>query len=218
MIAEIVRNKDYYGVKIRNEDDPLIQQLKDVGYYSIRGFEPFWIRGAGKEAERGGGWQKTLAESPQKLLAPEIGIMPATSAYTMSAFEKFARKATEEQRPMGTRTKEQAEKGKMKQGIESALRRGDAEAETLIADAIVADKITDAEVDQLRKKALQDPIEKVSRSLNIENLARGVPKMNTKEKEIARPIFEKKIENLHNSGRINDEEYNRYLNVLETMQ
>jgi hypothetical protein len=82
-----------------------------------------------------------MNETTQKLLTPQLGIMPATSAYTMSAFEKYARKVAEERRPMGTRTKAKAEKGKMKRGFEQALRRGEPDAELDLDVARAAGKI-----------------------------------------------------------------------------
>jgi hypothetical protein len=212
IIADIKRNKDYYGVKIRNEDDPPIKQLADVSEYGFKAFEPFWIRGAGKEAERGGGWQKTLTESPQKLLAPQAGIMPAPQAYTMSAFEKYARKVSEERHPMGTRTKEEAEKGKMKQKMEQALRRGDPGAELDLEVSRAAGEITWQEARDIKRRSEEDPIEKVAKSMSLDDLARGIPKMNAKEKEIIQPIFKKKIHNA--TGKIDEDQKQKYLDLL----
>jgi N12 class adenine-specific DNA methylase len=215
MMGDIYRNRDYYGVKILNEDDPWIQQALQVGVYGYKQFEPFWIRGAGKEAERGGGLMKTLQEQPQKILAPQIGIMPATSAYTMSEFEKYARKVAEERHPLGTRTKAEADRSKMKQKLEQALRREEPGAEIDVDVARAAGEITRKEAEEIKRRAKEDAITKTAKGMTLDDLARGIPKATEKEKEILRPIFKKKIYNA--AGKISGEKKQEYLEALGGM-
>ncbi len=215
VVGDIIRNKDYYNVEIRNPDDPIHQRAVDVAIYGLKQFIPFWIRGAGKEAQRGGGVIKTLTEEPAKILAPEVGIMPATSAYTMSAFEKYAREVQTRRHPMGTITKQQAEKRMLIRDLELAVRRGDVDAQTEIREAKREGKITDEEAQDIPRKAKEDPIKRLATSLDIDDLARGVSRANEEEKRILKPIFETKYFN--KSEQLDRETKDRYLEVLNNM-
>jgi hypothetical protein len=215
VIGDIWRNRDFYGIKIRNEDDPVIQQAADTVGYGLKQFEPFWIRGAAREAERGGGLEKTLQEEPQKILAPQLGIMPATSAYTMSAFEKYARKVAEERHPLGARTKEQAEKSKLKQKLEMGLRRWDPEAMADLEMARAAGEITRTEAIEIKHRAKQDPIEKIAKSMTLEDLVKGIRLATEQEKEIIRPIFRKKL--INKSSELDRETRQQYKEILRDL-
>jgi hypothetical protein len=113
---------------------------------------------------------------------------------------------------MGTRTKEEAEKGKMKQKMEQALRRGDPGAELDLEVSRAAGEITWQEARDIKRRSEEDPIEKVAKSMSLDDLARGIPKMNAKEKEIIQPIFKKKIHNA--TGKIDEDQKQKYLDLL----
>lgn len=215
VIGDIYRNHDYYGVRIRNEDDPPVKQLADSVTYGLKQFEPFWIRGAGREAERGGGWSKTLREEPQKVLAPQIGIMPATSAYTKTPFEKFASKTLEERRPKGTRTKEEAEHGDMKRELEQKLRRGDADAKDELYAAVRSGEISRREAQAINQRSGEDYTTLTAKSMTLEDLAAAIPLASAKEKELIKPIFQKKIQN--KTGQIDGATRDRYIDIFRGM-
>lgn len=215
MMGDIWRNRDYYGVKVRNEDDPWIKQLLDVSVYGFKQFEPFWIRGAKKETQRGGGFVKTITEEPQKILAPQLGIMPATSAYTKTPFEKFAGKVLEERRPKGTRTKEEAEHGDMKRELEQKLRRGDPGAEDELRAAMTSGDITRVEAQNIRRRSKEDHTTKTAKSMTLEDLAAGIPLASAREKALIKPIFEKKIRN--KTGEIDGKIRDKYIDILRAM-
>jgi hypothetical protein len=215
VIGDIWRNRDFYGVKIRNEDDPVIQQAADTVGYGLKQFEPFWIRGAAREAERGGGLEMTLQEEPQKILAPQFGIMPATSAYTMSAFEKYAHKVAEERHPFGARTKEQAEKSKLKQKLEMGLRRWDPGAMADLELARATGEITRTEAIEIKRRAKEEPIEKIAKSMTLEDLVKGIRLATEKEKDIIRPIFRKKL--INKSPELDRETRQQYKEILRDL-
>ena len=215
VIGDIYRNHDYYGVKIRNEDDPAIKQLADSATYGLKQFEPFWIRGAKKEIQRGGGLEKTITEEPQKILAPQLGIMPATSAYTMTPFEKYARKMLEERRPRGTRTKEEAERGDRKRVIEQKLRRGDTDAKDELLAALRSGDITRREAQEINQRSGEDYTTKIAKSMTLEDLAAGIKLASDREKALIKPIFVKKIRN--KTGQIDGKTRDRYIDILRDM-
>ena len=128
MIWQMLSNKDYYGTEIRNEDDPLIQQAKDIAKYIAKDIEPFGLRNIQKERERGASWKKSLL--------PEIGITPAPKTINQTAAQQLIAEIQERQRPKGTRTKAEAEKYKLEAEISRGLRKGDQAAETKLVDAV----------------------------------------------------------------------------------
>ena len=215
LIGDIYRNRDYYGVKVRNEDDPIWQQVADSAVFTGKQYIPFWMRGASKETERGGGFMKTLEESPSKILAPQLGVMPATAAYTMSKFEKKARAIQRDERPLGTRTKEAGEKSDLKRSIEMKLRREDISAEDDINDAISEGTLTRGEAAAIRKKASTDPMEALGKSLTLDQLARTIPYATDEEKETLMPIFRRKYYSKTGKGTLSQKDQEKMERIME---
>lgn len=95
-LAEMVRNKDYYGVQVRDPEASYAEQSYQIGKHIVKAFIPFWARGAQKTIDREGGFDVMAQQNTgdkirdaAKIAAPIIGVMPATSAYTNSPLEKF---------------------------------------------------------------------------------------------------------------------------------
>jgi hypothetical protein len=210
IIGDLLRNKDYYGVTIANEDDSQILKAIDRGEYVLKSFVPFWMRGAQKEAERGGGLAETLRRSPQKLLAPQIGVMPASSDYTLSAAEKLLNKYSGEQIPQGGRTKEQAEATKARREILRALRGGASMDELPAELQDHLDKMTTKQVHAIQKDAELTPLQASFQHLQDPTLEKSMnvwKKASDAEREQLRDIYETRI-NLHMlQGNLDEEEY-----------
>jgi hypothetical protein len=124
LIGEIIRNTDYYGTVIANPDDPLINRQTERGKHVIKAFVPFWMRGAGKVIGREGGFKEAMTKSPEKVLAPLIGVMPATAAYTKTKAETMISEFTRSHLPQGARTKEQSEYSQLRGQALRLLRQG----------------------------------------------------------------------------------------------
>jgi hypothetical protein len=97
-----VKNKDYYGVEVRNPDSSLPAQAGQTAAYVAKGFEPFWTRGARREFARGA---DVLSA---RTVAPLFGVMPAPRSVTQTPAENLAHDLMMQQIPSGPRTKEQA--------------------------------------------------------------------------------------------------------------
>jgi endonuclease YncB( thermonuclease family) len=199
IIAGIYQNRDYYNVKIRQEDDPWIKQwLVDVPVYAAKQFVPFWIRGASKEAQRGGGLLETLKEEPQKLIAPEFGIMPATKAYTMTQFERYAQRKKEEHgRYARTRTSEEWARTQKMREFERAIRAREPGAKQELELAARAGEVTKQEARRIEEGAKEDFITKTAKGMEVDDIARGIEFMTDEEWAIVKPIFDKKIQRSH---------------------
>ena len=199
MIGETMRNSDYYGVKIRDKDEGAITQLGQLAKYGIKQFVPFWIRGVEKETERSGGLAKT---SPAKILAAQVGVMPASAAYTKTPAEKEMDEIyQEEEKRIGGRTKAQSEKSDIERDIVHAFRSGrQAEAEQKIREATTAGKFSHRDIVTLRKRMRTEPLVYSFGKLGAEEALRVWDKADEKERKILRPILMKKKNGLHNAA------------------
>ena len=89
LAQELYRGKDYYGVQFRDHESTLFSKALDTGVHGIQAYEPFWMRGMKKAGEEEGSILQTLQKNPAKILAPEVGVMPAPRAYTATATDKI---------------------------------------------------------------------------------------------------------------------------------
>jgi hypothetical protein len=213
LISDVMKNKDYYGVRIRNVEDPKYQQAGDIAKYGVKQFVPFWMRGAAKEAERGGGFAETLAKTPAKLIAPQVGIMPAANAYTATAFEKYSQGLHEHL----ARTKEQFEHSKIKNQLVMDLRRGDPQATQKIYDAMTSRTITRKDAADIHKKARTNPLVASAAFMSLEELSVGLKKYASPEERQAllRPFLVK----LRNKmTELSPEDRDRYITLLREIR
>ncbi len=213
LIGDVAKNKDYYGVKITKEEDPIYDKGLDVAKYGLKQFIPFWMRGAGKEAERSGGLLKALETKPQKILAPQLGIMPAPQAYTQSDLEKYMSKFHEQ----FTRTSEQFDKSKKENELVMALRRGDTDARQKIQDALKAKEISYRNMQDIMRKAHTNPLVGSANSLSLEALAEGLRSHATpEERKVLLPLLRKKF--ISRVRELTDEQRDKYRKLINDIQ
>lgn len=150
LISEMLRNEDYYGTKIRNEDDPIIQQLKDAAKHVGESALPFSIRGYQKETERDG--------SLMKRALPFIGITPAPSYINKSPAEKLMGEKTEATLPRGARTREQADISQLRSQLRAKARNGQ-DIKSEVDVAIKQGKLKPDDAHDILRDAKQSPLQ-----------------------------------------------------------
>src|SRR6185312_14865178 len=99
---EMLQNHDYYGTKIRNEDDPILKQLEDVGSFAGKQFLPFGVRGFQQMRQEGQGMARSFL--------PLIGLNPARREESQSEAEQRAHELLKERLPAAPRTAEQRDR------------------------------------------------------------------------------------------------------------
>jgi hypothetical protein len=205
LLADMYKNKDYYGVKVFNEDDNFILKQADKGKYAMKQFVPFWMRGAGKEAERGGGVVKTLQETPQKMVAPLFGVMPATSAYTRSDAEKLMTQFNIGKTGQEGRTREQADISETKRKTLTELRKG-TDWENLPEDLKTKlDKLSEKKVKEIDKEADLSAFQASFRHLTADEAVKVWKVMKPEERDQVEDMYGKKIK--AHAKNLTDEEY-----------
>ena len=119
IIGDMLRNEDYYGTEIRNQDDPFIQrrmsELKFVG----KQMAPFSIQGAMKSREVGTGVAGQVL--------PFVGILPAPKYITRTEIQNEIFDTYSKRKGHPTRSQEEFEKAHIRQEIGEAHRAGDVE-------------------------------------------------------------------------------------------
>lgn len=109
-MADMYQNKDYYGTKIRNEDDPLVQQALSAVKYGAKQFEPFSLQGS----QRSGG------------AASLLGFPPAPYFIRATQAEQTASELARSHAPVGGRTQAQADTAEANRDLVMRLRSDDA--------------------------------------------------------------------------------------------
>jgi len=116
-MADIIENKDYFGTKVRNEDDPISQQFFDVARHIGEAFTPFSVRNYFRMREAG----------EDKALSAAIaasGISPAPAYLTRTPAKKLMSQMIQDRIPSGARTKEQAKRSVERKEAIRNLRSG----------------------------------------------------------------------------------------------
>jgi hypothetical protein len=186
LLVEMLQNEDYYGVKIRNEDDPLMQQALDELQHVGKGFLPFGVRGYQQEAER---------NSPiSKRLLPFVGVTPAPTDVNRSKAERMIAKYLTEKLPKGSRTKEEYGKAKFKRETVRRMRSGE-EFSSGLVEAIKNGVVTADEVREMLREAKESPIEVRFKRLPLEQALKVYGVATPEEKKILQPVLVEKIKN-----------------------
>jgi hypothetical protein len=183
LFAEMINNHDFYGTKIRNEDDPLVQQLLDEAKHITSGFKPFGLRNIERQVK--------LGEPLSKAMQAEIGITPAPSTMNKTKAELLASELSQAAMPAGTRTKQQADRSQAEHDLTRLARAGKPFGEAARADlekGILTRKDIHAAIERSRLKPLQAQFSHMSLpdALKVWQVA------STDERRELRPLLAKK--------------------------
>jgi hypothetical protein len=171
-LLEMYANKDFYGTKIRNEDDPLVQQALDVAKFGATQFLPFGIRNLNRDTRK----------SIQAKVEPFIGITPAPYDINMTPTEKKAREIMGAKAPVGGKTKEKAEQAKLKSKLLEEFKTS--HDKRPIVQAEQAGKITDAERKSIYKEVKMVPLQRYMQNMSNEEIGSLAKTANEEEMKL----------------------------------
>jgi hypothetical protein len=183
LVSELANNRDYYGTQIRNPSDSVGKQAGEAGAYVAKAFIPFWLRGAEKVREQGGG--------AKELALPYVGIMPAPKHVTETPAERAARQFIQQRTPT-TRTQEDAAKAQERAQIKTALRRGDKQP---LADAVASGNVSRRNVSDIRKSAARPPLVNMVKPLSADEALTVWSKADDDERAIVKATIVVKLRN-----------------------
>lgn len=159
-IMEMLSNKDYYGTKIRNEDDPIVKQALDLAKHAGEGFVPFGAKEVKKLYEEGQG---------AKSLLPLVGITQARKDITNSKAELMASKLAGDSIPPGNRTSEDAERQQLVRELANNLKAKQPGAMDAIKTALKEGKIPESAIATIKDHLLHSSFERTVKHLNVED-------------------------------------------------
>jgi hypothetical protein len=221
LVADIVRGKDYYNVRFRDPKASWIEKRWAEMKYVAKSFIPFWIRGAGKVTETEGGVVQTLKEKPQKIVGPLFGVMPATSAYTMSPAEKVAVAYIGDQTPVGGYSAKQGEKFDVSRKIVKYARKEKLTNEE-IQDRIESEfpgTFTTAQINKIVKRGRMTFLQAMvaSSRMHGEEAFDVYSKASPKEQEDIRPLVRKKLGSTI-KGMMDSPERERWTSIRDSLE
>jgi hypothetical protein len=180
-VADLLKNKDYYGVQIRNTDDPMTKQALQVAKYTGETLLPFSVRG-----------YKNLSaaqvDSVRKMLAA-VGVTPAPRYIGQSAAERKASDIMKGQQTDEGITPEQFEVRQGKKRLVSEISHGRTPD---IAGARRAGELKPREVKELFKRAGMSPLAYSVHHMPLPSAERVYASASPKEKAELAAIMAKK--------------------------
>ena len=202
VVSDMIHNTDYYGVEIRHKGDSIIAQGGELGMFTVKQFEPFWMRGLEKSAVASGepdtlaGMVSTVAKNPLKALAPEIGVMPASAEYLNTPAQNTMRDILQARTPKSEKTQAQADIYNLKRQLRGRLQQtGDTES---IYQAVEDGKITSKEARDIIKSKNVPPLVREFKLLTPEEAITVYEVANDKEKAELKVMLTRKLRNLKN--------------------
>lgn len=186
-LAGILSNKDYWGTQVRNEDDPLAEQAKDVGRFVLQQGVPFAYTSQQRLKQQGA--------SPIKQAISYAGIQETSPQYSLTPAEQVARQVTADQRPEGGRTKFAAQHARDKGELQREVRGADpAQRAQVLRDAATAGRITPAEANRLGERSVRTPFDDQVMQFGIHDLLRVWSAANEDERAKLQPLLLKRLE------------------------
>ena len=186
---DLMQNKDFYNVQIRDPHDPLWQQGSDVAQFAAKQFVPFSVSGAQKLHED--------AAPAWKLVAPFFGITPVPQRLTMTPAQELSSEIMAANMPSAPRTKEQFDRSQLMKEIIRDIKQGKPAPEWVQSLAqgldrhILAPNTAEIMLQRLKYNPLQFQVSHFTpdAALRVWALA------NDQEKEQLKPIILAKIAN-----------------------
>jgi hypothetical protein len=183
LLAEMLSNQNYYGVKIRNSTDPIVKQVMDIAEHIGQSAEPFSLRNYNQLAKRGEGLGKTLL--------PVVGITPAPASINQTKAEELAKQFIQEKMGNIPRTKEEAQKSDLKREIVTDLRLQKPASDD-IKQAYQQGIITQKDVTAAKEVAKNTPIVNTVKHLGLEESLQVFDKATPEEKQLLKPLIKEK--------------------------
>ena len=180
IIGDIVTNKDFFGVEVRKEDDPLLRQIQDVLVHIVKESRSISIKNYEKMSK--------VSDDKFKNIAVSItGISSAPGYITKSPAQKLMNRYIAERIPKGSKTTEEFERSSYRRTLINRLRKGE-QVERREAVDILGYKGYYA----AKKAAKKTPFEGSFNRLSIKEAINVFIIANKEEREESRDLLKRK--------------------------
>jgi hypothetical protein len=214
-VKETLENKDFYGVQVYGEDDPLAKQGIDFLAYVAKSFIPFGLRNIQMEASRGNelaqkamrvispGWQPDIAPYEQegastgkKLMSgfgSFVGITPAPAYVRQSPMERKLSHYSAEKLPGAGRTREEYQRTDFLRRAERKARLG-GDIRGDMRNAAQAGKIGLDDANRFVSDIKTSNVEAQLKRLTLDQAVRAIELAKPEEYQKLLPAFMAKVE------------------------
>ena len=185
-MGQMYENKDFYGVKIRNEDDSIVKQALAEAEYMLKLGTPFSIRNMQKNKEGG---NNTLLDT----VGPWVGITPAPYDINQTKAEKLAHEIAMSHQEIGGRTQEQADKSHLVNMLTRQYRSGDPKATDDLYKAYEDGLISHRQMQDVIVNSHLTPLQRLVKRMTPEEAEQVYAKSNDEEKAQLEVLMERKF-------------------------
>ena len=192
-LVELSTGRDFYGRQPEN----FVEAAKNI----LKSWTPIPAQGLVKD-----NMGDTVLTATINAMMQSIGV---TNYLHMSDFQRYA--MTEGKRityrPTAT--------SKLKADLQRKVQRKDPNAMKDIRAARLAGKITDADMTDIIEKGVTDPVQRAAKSMELDDLKKGLKHASAKEMKTIVPIYMKKLENKYNEGGMSGNALKDYVDSLK---
>jgi hypothetical protein len=185
IVAQMLENKDYFGTKIRNEDDPLVKQVASEASYMLRQSMPFSIRNMQRNQETG---NKSLFDT----IGPWVGITPAPYDINQTKAEKLAHEIAASHQTIGGRTEAEANRSRLMGQLARQYKAGDPKAQENIYKAYQSGQISRTQMRNVIVHSSMTPIQRMVHGMSLEEIERVYTKSDEDEKAQIENVLRRK--------------------------
>ena len=195
-MASMMQNKDYYGDKIRNLDDPMVRQAWDAVKYLGEQYVPFSVRSFQEQREKAGGGLLAMIGGKSK---GEMGVLgyagfqPATLAVQDTAAMNLARHY-EDEAPEAPRTAESRAHSEEVRALVAGLRQGHLD-EKKLEEAFKAGKLNGRDWRRAKREAYETPLAVAVGGLSLPQAVEVWKKATPEERAGLGPVLRVKLAN-----------------------
>ncbi len=187
-IYDLLMNRNFYDVRIRNEDDPIWKQGSELAEWASKEMVPFSVGGAMKLRE--------TDTNAWKEVAPFFGITPAPARLTMTPAQELAAEISAASMPKEPRPQESYDRSQLLKQVVRDIKAGQqrkavAELRGGLDKGILNEAAAQTLVERLRYTPLQFQVH----NMTAEAAMRVWRVANDSEREDMRPIVRSKIAN-----------------------
>jgi hypothetical protein len=183
-VADLLRNKDYYGVQIHNNDDSVVKQVVQVGNYLGQTMLPFSIRGyKNLSSQDVGALRKAIAL---------LGVQPAPRFIGQSAAERATNEYWQGQKSEAGIRPDQLESKVEKRRIVAQLEHGD---QPNLSKALARGAIKPTDIKPIYQRATMGPLASGVLHMPLAEAERIFARATPAERAKLAPIMSKKRAN-----------------------
>ncbi len=192
-LADIWQNKDFFNTEIRHEDDPAIEQLKQLAEFVAKQFLPISVRNF-KDA-------RDNADSTFESALAFGGVARAPKYISQTAAQKEMSRFNAERSPDAPRTREDFERRQTVRNTEKAMRLGRPEqARSLFREGMAAGTVGERDASQIGTDLQGSSLQTRFRHLPIEEKIKVFDLSKGKERDELGPALKYSLEHAYEKG------------------